>query len=120
MEHAQTKFPGKFNYFKDVLLATYKVKDVQSDSLVFDSGQNKNPLQKEFEVFGYDNMENMALLSIHDSNGGNIAVELHRSQGKTDVVWFKTFKHELTSCGSPKFERSICPLPSNQSEFKRI
>ena len=115
--HVQKIFLNKV-YYEDQILATYKLTDIKSNSIIFDSQQNKT-FEKEFNAFGYSKMQKVLLLNFYDSNGGNISVELHCQKRHSNILTFNIANKQLVICGEPNFDSTNCPLPKKMSEFKK-
>lgn len=104
-------------YYEDKLLATYKLTDIKSNSIIFDSQQNQN-YEKEYFSFGYKKMHDFLLLNFYDSNGGSLSVEIHRRKGFSNIINFNIAYKQLAICGEPIFDETKCPLPKKISELK--
>ena len=116
--HEQKIFLNKV-YYEDQILATYKVTDIKSNSIIFDSQQNHN-YRKEYDSFGYKEMQEMLTLDFYDSNGGSNVVEFHLIKGLPNILYFKNAHVQFAICGNPNFNITKCPLPKKMSEFKKV
>lgn len=116
--HVLIKQLNEDYYYEDQILTTYKVTDIKSNSIIFDSQQNRT-FEKEFNAFGYKKMQKVLLLNFYDSNGGNISVELHWQKRHSNILTFNIASKQVVICGEPNFDSTKCPLPKNISEFKK-